>query len=115
VRTSAAGGLTALAGVLTSQRQFEMHPYILFTRLKHYFCINKNTMAVSSIDKELIRYFIQLDEPQKKSLLEMMKTFLRPGNEPVETITIEQYNKELNEAMERINNGAFTTLEELEK
>jgi hypothetical protein len=26
VGTSATGGLTALAGVLTSQRQFEMHP-----------------------------------------------------------------------------------------
>jgi hypothetical protein len=89
--------------------------YILFTGLKHYFCINKNTMAVSSIDKELIRYFTQLDEPQKKSLLEMIKTFLRPANEPAETITIEQYNKELNDAMERINNGSFTTLEELEK
>lgn len=58
---------------------------------------------------------MQLDEPQKKSLLEMMKTFLRPKNEPAGAITIEQYNKELEAAMERINNGSFTTLEALEK
>jgi hypothetical protein len=72
-------------------------------------------MAASTVDKELIGYFMQLDEPQKRSLLEMMKTFLRPKNESVGAITIEQYNQELNAAMERINNGTFTTLEALEK
>jgi hypothetical protein len=72
-------------------------------------------VAASTVDKELIGYFMQLDEPQKRSLLEMMKTFLRPKNEPVGAITIEQYNKELDAAMERINNGTFTTLEALEK
>ena len=29
------------------------------------------------LDKELIQYFTKLDEPQKKSLLEMIKSFLR--------------------------------------
>jgi hypothetical protein len=43
----------------------------------------------------------------------MMKTFLKP--DAVETISIDQYNKELDEAMERISNGKFTTLEELER
>jgi hypothetical protein len=81
----------------------------------YYFCINTHIMAASTVDKELIGYFMQLDEPQKRSLLEMMKTFLRPKNEPLEAITIEQYNKELDAAMERINNGTFTTLEALEK
>jgi hypothetical protein len=72
-------------------------------------------MAASTIDKELIGYFMQLDEPQKKSLLEMMKTFLKPKNESLGPISIEQYNQELDAAMERINNGSFTTLEALEK
>jgi hypothetical protein len=67
----------------------------------------------SVIDKELIHYFTRLNEMQKKSLLEMMKTFLKP--DAVETISIDQYNKELDEAMERISNGKFTTLEELER
>jgi hypothetical protein len=72
-------------------------------------------MVVSAVDKELISYFAQLDEMQKKSLLAMIKTFVKPGNEISQSVTIEQYNKELNEAMERISKGGFTTLEELEK
>jgi hypothetical protein len=72
-------------------------------------------MAISTIDKELIKYFIQLDELQKKSLLEMIKTFTRPGNELEESITIEQYNLELDAAMENVSKGQFTTLEQLEK
>lgn len=67
----------------------------------------------SVLDKELIRYFVQLNEPQKRSLLEMMKSFLPSDSLPAENI--EQYNRELDEAMERISRGEFTTLEALEK
>ncbi|MDE3185661.1 MAG: hypothetical protein KGM16_19795 [Bacteroidota bacterium] len=72
-------------------------------------------MEVSSIDKELIRYFIQLTEPQKKSLLQLIKTFIKSDKEPEQSISIEQYNKELDEAMIDINEGNFTTLAELQK
>lgn len=72
-------------------------------------------MSASTIDKELIRYFMQLNDAQKKSLVEMMKTFLKPGNEPTGGVSIEQYNKELHEAMERAGRGEYTTLEDLEK
>jgi hypothetical protein len=71
-------------------------------------------MTVSSIDKELIKYFIQLTEPQKQSLLQMIKTFIKAGNNTSEDFSIEQYNKELDDAMGRISVGNFTTLEELE-
>lgn len=70
----------------------------------------------SVLDKELIRYFVRLNEPQKRSLLEMIKSFLISENTmQEEAVSIEQYNRELEEAMERINRGEFTTLEELEK
>ncbi|MEO6230635.1 MAG: hypothetical protein ABJB11_01270 [Ferruginibacter sp.] len=69
----------------------------------------------SALDKELILYFVQLNEPQKKSLLEMMKSFLQSDNKLAENATIEQYNKELDAAMERINKQEFITLEALEK
>ena len=69
----------------------------------------------SVLDKELIKYFTKLNEPQKKSLLEMIKSFLKPSGDASIPVTIEQYNKELDEAMQRINYGEFTTLEELEK
>ncbi|HSC37396.1 MAG TPA: hypothetical protein VLD19_05985 [Chitinophagaceae bacterium] len=72
-------------------------------------------MASSAIDKELISYFTRLDDAQKKSLLAMMKSFLKPGRQQSKSATIEEYNKELDEAMERVSRGEFTTLEALEK
>jgi hypothetical protein len=79
------------------------------------FALNFQDMAVSSIDKELIKYFVQLTDQQKQSLIQMIKTFLQSGSSPAEKVSIEQYNKELDDAMERINSGHFTLLEELEK
>ena len=69
----------------------------------------------SILDKELLQYFMRLDEPQKRSLLEMMKSFLKTDNESLRSVSIEQYNRELDEAMQRIEKGDFTSLEELEK
>lgn len=69
----------------------------------------------SVLDKELLQYFMRLDQPQKRSLLEMIKSFLKTGGESLQPASVEQYNRELDEAMERINKGDFTTLEELEK
>jgi division protein CdvB (Snf7/Vps24/ESCRT-III family) len=67
------------------------------------------------LDKELIHYFTKLNEPQKKSLLEMMKSFLKSGGDVTKPVTIEEYNHELDEAMNRISKGNFTSLEELEQ
>ena len=72
-------------------------------------------MSVSATDKELLKYFMLLDEPQKKSLLELMKTFFKRDREDLNSATNEAYNKELDEAMRRISQGEFTTIEELEK
>lgn len=70
----------------------------------------------TSLDKELIQYFVQLNEPQKRSLLAMMKSFLIPeDNAQITRDTIESYNKDLDKAMDRITKGEFTTLEDLEK
>jgi hypothetical protein len=74
-----------------------------------------NYMSISTIDKELLKYFTQLDETQKKSLLELIKTFLKGSKESIERVSLEQYNRELDEAMERISRGEYTTLEVLEK
>ena len=69
----------------------------------------------SVIDKELIQYFIKLDDSQKKSLLEMIKSFLKSSDDNLERVTLEQYNSDLDEAMNLINIGEFTTFEDLEK
>jgi hypothetical protein len=38
----------------------------------------------------------------------MMKSFLNPAEEPLYPVSAEQYNRELDEAMERINSGSFS-------
>ncbi len=74
-----------------------------------------NRMAISATDKELLKYFTRLDEPQKRSLLELMKTFLGSDKEPSERASLKQYNREIDEAMQRIKRGEYTTLEDLER
>lgn len=70
------------------------------------------SIMASMLDKEFLQYFLKLDESQKRSLLEMMKSFLNEQSRPA---SIEQYNMQLDDAMERISKGDFTSLEELEK
>lgn len=72
-------------------------------------------MAMSALEKEFFRYFIHLSEVQKRTMLEMMKAFLKNKNRSGNRTTIEQYNQEIDEAMERIDHGEFTSLEDLEK
>lgn len=71
-------------------------------------------MALSPVDKELLRYFARLSDFQKKSLLGLIKSFLKNEDLP-EGQTIDQYNQELDQAMERIGRLEFTSLEELER
>lgn len=72
-------------------------------------------MQISAVDREFMQYFTRLDEPQKKSLLEMVKTFSGVAKANSGPQTPEGYNQEINEAMARIDNGTFTTLEALER
>jgi hypothetical protein len=72
-------------------------------------------MDISIIDRELLKYVSQMDELQKKSLLDLIKTFLKQKEAGAETTTLQQYNQELEAAMERIIKGSFTSLEDLEK
>ena len=72
-------------------------------------------MTGSAVDKELMQYFTKLNEQQKKSLLEMIKTFLNPSNNEVNSLTIEEYNSELEEAEAAFERGDYVTHEELLK
>jgi predicted transcriptional regulator len=73
-----------------------------------------NTMA-DILDKELSRYFIQLNEAEKKSVLLMLKTFLRGRNKEEKRINIEQYNREIDDALSEAEAGDYITQEEMEK
>lgn len=67
------------------------------------------------LEKEWQSYFVQLNETEKKSVLQMLKVFFKSPKEIAERISIEQYNKELDEAEKQIEAGNFITQEELEK
>ena len=54
-------------------------------------------METSEIDKEMYDYFMHLNEAEKKSVVQMIKTFLQSRKE-FERISIERYNKEIEEA-----------------
>lgn len=69
----------------------------------------------SILEKELFGYILQLDEAEKKSVLQMLKTFLKSRNKKVSRISIEQYNKEIDDAIARVEAGEFYTQEVVEK
>ncbi|HET6255469.1 MAG TPA: hypothetical protein VFE32_15420 [Puia sp.] len=66
-----------------------------------------------AIDREMFTYFMQLDEAEKKSVVELLKTFMKSRKN--ERISVEQYNKDIDAAMEQIARGEYTTFEDLEK
>ncbi len=70
-----------------------------------------------ALEQEMHNYFIQLNEAEKKSVILMLRTFLK-GRSPMAAendLNIEQYNKEIDEAIARVEAGAFHTHQEVEK
>ena len=74
-------------------------------------------MPTVSLDKQIKQYLPQLDSDEKQSILSVIKSFLKLKDAPQasQRITIEQYNKEIDEAMERVERGEFYTHEEVEE
>lgn len=73
-----------------------------------------NTMA-NVLDKEMFNYFTQLNEAEKKFVVQMLKTFLKSWQGGIGRISIEQYNKEIDEAMEEVRRGETYSHEEVVK
>lgn len=69
-------------------------------------------MKASVIDKEMYEYFTQLNEAEKSSIVEMIKTFLKGKHEETR-ISIEQYNAEIDESLAEIERGESYTHEEV--
>ncbi len=67
------------------------------------------------LDQKLYSCFTQLNEAEKKSLLLMLKTFLAGRAKSNEPVSIEQYNKEIDEALAEVEAGNYLTQEEMEK
>ncbi len=68
-----------------------------------------------ALEQELFRYILQLDDAEKKSVLQMLKTFVKGRENNAARVSIEQYNKEIDEAIARVEAGEFYTHEEVER
>lgn len=75
-------------------------------------------MIATAIKKQVNNYFPLLSEKQQALIFDMIKSFLNIENDN-ERISQKQYNKEVNDAVSRIDNGNFVThqdaLKELSK
>lgn len=69
-------------------------------------------MPTQKIEQEMVLYFMQLNTAEKKSVLQMIKTFLKGKKNKPGRITLDQYNKEIDQAMKRMDAGEFYTHEE---
>lgn len=72
-------------------------------------------MATQSISQEMLNYFMQLNEAERKSIVEMIKTFLISRNNTFETQSLKDYNQELDQADTEIENGDYVSHEEVMK
>ncbi len=72
-------------------------------------------MSAGILDFEIQKYLPLLGNEEKTTILSVIKSFLGNSEENVASIDIAAYNKEIDEAMTRINNGEFTSQEDLEK
>ena len=69
----------------------------------------------NTLEQELFKYFLKLDNAEQKSILQLIKTFAKGKETASEHINIEQYNKEIDEAIARIEAGEFYTHEDVVK
>lgn len=70
-------------------------------------------MKAGHLEKEMYAYFAQLSEAEKKSVVEMIKTFVH-GKEEDNNITVEDYNREIAEAEAEIERGEYVDHDEVE-
>jgi hypothetical protein len=71
-------------------------------------------MSISKIDIELFKLFNKLNLTQKKVVITFIKELLyAKGN--IDRQSVEEYNLELNKALENIKKGAYISLEDLER
>jgi hypothetical protein len=69
-------------------------------------------MEAISIDNEFGKYWTLLSVNEKKSLLSVAKNYVEL-KEDTGPINLDQYNKEIEEAMQRMDKGEFYTHEEV--
>ena len=77
--------------------------------------VEQGLIMANALERELLQYILRLDEAEKKSVLQMLKTFLKGREEEPRRISIEQYNREIDEAIARVEAGDYYTQAEVEQ
>jgi len=72
-------------------------------------------MATTSLSDEMVKSFVKLNKAEQKSVLQMIKTFLSSKENEFVPQTLEEYNAEIDEAVEGYKRGEFTTMAQLEE
>jgi hypothetical protein len=68
-----------------------------------------------ALEHEMYNYFNQLNEAEKRSVIQLLKTFLHRRIESNEPVSIEEYSKEIAEAEAEFEREEFITNEEVLK
>lgn len=71
-------------------------------------------MRATSISEEMIVNFNQLNTDEQKSVLVMIKTFLKREKTNSSPQSLEDYNKELKAALKAAKNGEVISVQQLE-
>lgn len=71
-------------------------------------------MTAQTLDNEFKKYYSLLNSSQKEIIINLLKAFVHP-KEFDEPVNIEQYNIEIDEAMEEIKRGESYSHEEVVK
>jgi hypothetical protein len=77
--------------------------------------VSKDKYMSKALEQELFQYILQLDEAEKKSVLQMLKTFVKGREAKAKRISIEEYNNELREAEAEYEKGEYTSHDEFVK
>jgi hypothetical protein len=67
-------------------------------------------MGATPLENELMHYWPQLTVVQQESILSVIKSMIKPET----GVDIEQYNREIDEAVLRVESGIFYTQDEVE-
>ncbi|CAN5387113.1 hypothetical protein BH20BAC1_BH20BAC1_05830 [soil metagenome] len=72
-------------------------------------------METTVLKEEMLTYFSRLNREEQQSILAMLKTFINSRNTEFGPVTLDEYNRELEEADAEIEAGDFITHEEVKK
>ena len=71
-------------------------------------------METSTLRTQMLEYFARLSDAEQRSVLQRLKTFTE-GRDNFQPMSIEEYNRELEEADAEIETGHYIIHEELKK